>query len=399
MGISFRQHTKTKDKNKGKTKEWEYRIRIKDPINHKYIETSKRGFNSKDEARFAAQKREKELLEGINQIPISLESHLSFWLNEYMKGEIRNNTFELHERNIKNHILPYFKNIILQDINSKLYQKFLNDLADKTYLTLSGEKYYSFRTNQIIHSTMRSALDYAVEIGEIEKNPCSKAKVKSSIKDEDENLCYMETENIANFLNTAYSDNYIYYIFFKTLLLTGMRKGEAAALQWNDIDFERKTININKSLNFQPKIKGQIFGDTKNFTSKREIDIDDMLLIDLKKHKIWTNKQKIKLGKAYHHSFDLVFTKDDGNFLPKSTLFNAFNRILNKANIPQIPIHGLRHTHAVTALEAEIDLKVIQERLGHKSLQITSDIYSHISKKLNKRKTKQYENYMKTILN
>ena len=158
----FRQHTKTKDKNKGKTKEWEYRIRIKDPINNKYIETSKRGFNTKDDARFAAQKREKELLEGINRTPTSLKSHLSFWLNEYMKGEIRDNTFELHERNIKNHILPYFNKIILQDINPKLYQKFLNDLAGKTYSTLSGEKYYTFRTNQIIHSTIHSALNYAV---------------------------------------------------------------------------------------------------------------------------------------------------------------------------------------------------------------------------------------------
>ena len=84
--------------------------------------------------------------------------------------------------------------------------------------------------------------------------------------------------------------------------------------------------------------------------------------------------------------------------MPKSSLFNSFSRILKKDELPNLPIHSLRHTHAVLQLEAGADMKYIQERLGHGSIQITVDVYSHISKKIEVDRMGKFEEHMKNVL-
>ncbi|HFK1753514.1 TPA: site-specific integrase [Bacillus cereus] len=181
---------------------------------------------------------------------------------------------------------------------------------------------------------------------------------------------------------------------------TGMRKGEAAALQWTDIDLKEKTITINKSLDFKlaSKHPEMMFGDTKNYNSKRAITISEGLASDLRFHQKYQNQNKIVLNDCYYFEFNLVFCRNDGNYLPKSSLFNSFSRILIKADIPSLPIHSLRHTHAVLQLEAEASMKYLQERLGHGSMQITADVYSHISKKLDQEAMAEFEEHMRNIL-
>lgn len=107
---------------------WEYRIRYKDPFTQEFKEKTKGGFTTKKEAQLAASEDEKKLLEGYQQEEVSLNDYLITWLNEYKKDTVRKNTFELHKRNIVNHIIPFFKNIKLRDIKPIMYQKFLNQL-------------------------------------------------------------------------------------------------------------------------------------------------------------------------------------------------------------------------------------------------------------------------------
>ncbi|KAA6473752.1 site-specific integrase [Bacillus swezeyi] len=118
----------------------------------------------------------------------------------------------------------------------------------------------------------------------------------------------------------------------------------------------------------------------------------------LQKHKRWHFENKQMLQDGYKHDLNLVFCRVDGDILPKSTLFNAFNRILKRADIERMPIHALRHTHAVLLLESGADMKYIQERLGHKSMMVTADVYSHISKKLDQNRIKDYEDYVSAIM-
>ncbi|WP_074607838.1 tyrosine-type recombinase/integrase [Bacillus paranthracis] len=379
-----------KYRKKGSNKDsWEYRIRYKDLITQKYKEKSKKGFTSKAEAKLAAEEMERQLREGTSPTDESMKDYLITWLNEYKKGTVAPNTFLSHQNNVEKHIVPYFKNILLKDFKPVLYQKFINSLVDNGY---------SRRTIEIVHGTMNNAMEKAIILEKIPKNPCIGVEIKVKVKESE--VKFIESDRIADFLREAYKYDYIYWIFYKALIETGMRKGEAAALQWTDIDLKEKTITINKSLDFRLASKNpeMMFGDTKNYNSKRTITISEGLASDLRFHQKYQNQNKIALNDCYYFEFNLVFCRNDGNYLPKSSLFNSFSRILKKADLPSLPIHSLRHTHAVLQLEAGASMKYLQERLGHGSMQITADVYSHISKKLDQEAMAKFEEHMRNIL-
>lgn len=115
-----------------------------------------------------------------------------------------------------------------------------------------------------------------------------------------------------------------------------MRKGEAAAHKWSDIDFKNKTISINETLDFTAKDKSELFGDTKTFRSTRTITNSQSLSNDLRYHMNWQNQNKLALINAYHHDLNLVLCREDGKFMPKSSLYNAFSRILKRAELPPV---------------------------------------------------------------
>lgn len=274
---------------------------------------------------------------------------------------------------------------MLKEIKPIMYQKFINSLS-----------IYSRRTVEIIHGTMYSALEKAVVIGRIEKNPCTGVTIKGKNRTPNE-FKFLDSHDVPKLLQAAYEYGYIYWIFFKVLIETGMRKGEAAALQWTDIDFKNLTISINKTLDFTAKENESLFGDTKTFNSIRLIKISKNLADELEEHAKYQNRNKINMNDQYRHYLNLVLCKENGEPMPKSSLFNAFSRILKRAELPTVPIHALRHTHAVIMLESGADMKYIQTRLGHGSMQITADVYSHVSKKIESRNMENYEEKMNAL--
>lgn len=161
---------------------------------------------------------------------------------------------------------------------------------------------------------------------------------------------FIPYDKIGDFLNAAIMDNQTYYMFFRFLIETGMRKGEALALQWSNVDFEAGRINIEQTIDYEAKNDEELFSDTKTYHSIRNIPITKRLL-DLNAHRVRQNDNKFRFKALYKYDLDLVFYRKDGSPLPKSTLFNAFRRILKKAGLPEIlSIHTLRHTHAVLML-------------------------------------------------
>lgn len=122
------------------------------------------------------------------------------------------------------------------------------------------------------------------------------------------------------------------------------------------------------------------------------------MINDLSFHRNYQNQNKLALNASYHHDLNLVLGRIDGNYMPKSSLFNAMERILRRAELPQIPIHALRDTHAVLLLEAGATIEYVQKRLGHKNYQVTVDTYSHISKKIEENSLSKFENHMNNVL-
>lgn len=201
--------TFNKYKKKGSNKDfWEYRIYYQDPITRKTKEKSKKGFTSKPEAKLAAEEMERLLREGFEQVPISLKEYLSYWLNDYLKGTIRDNTFDQKEQNIRLHILPYFKDIQLADIKPILYQKFINFLADKGL---------SKRTVEINHWIMHAAYERAIIEKKVKDNPCKGAAMKGKEKSAKDELKFIDSADVSGFLEEAYKYDYIYWLLFSNL--------------------------------------------------------------------------------------------------------------------------------------------------------------------------------------
>jgi len=373
---------------------WSFRYKYKDKITGKQREVKRQGFQSKPLAEKAYEEIKRSIQLGFDSASNeTLAEFLEFWLREYKEGKIAKNTYRIHERNIKNHIVPYFQNIQLDDLSYKLYQKFINHLIENNY---------SKRTVEIVHGTMYGAIQKAKILRKIHDNPCTDVSIYSAKeKREKENkaaIKFIPYDKIEPFLDAALADNYTYYIFFRFLIETGVRKGEALALQWSNVDLSSNRIRIEQSLDYEAASDDELFSDTKTYHSVREIPITNRLAMDLRSHKVRQNDNIFRLKKAYKSDLDLVFCRENGSPLPKSTLFNAFRRILEKAGLPSLSIHTLRHTHAVLLLESNVEMKYIQEALGHGSMQITSDIYTHVSKKIETDSIERFENHTKKII-
>lgn len=368
---------------------WRYRLKYIDPFTQQQREKSDTGFRTKTEAELAAADFLKKLNQGYEQTNVTLTDYIRNWIDTYKKGVVRKNTIKQHENSLNTHIKPYFRQLMLKDLRPDMYQKFLDSCLGKGL---------SRRTVEIINSTVYGAIEHALIQGKLERNPCKGSVIKGDRKKS--SVEFIDSGDIPKFLHAARGYGYIHWIFYKTLIETGMRKGEAAALKWSDIDFDEKTIHIDETLDFQPDNEEELFGDTKTFRSTRTITISSTLVNDLKYHLEWQDQNKANLGESmYRYDLDLVLCRNDGNPMPKSTLFNSFQRILARAELnDDLRIHSLRHTYAVLMLEAGADIKFVQEQLGHGSVQITSDVYAHISKKLEKRSMDKYEQYTATIL-
>lgn len=368
---------------------WEYRLKYKDPFTKKTREKSARGFRTKPEAELAAAEFRKSLKQGYEQTDLPLVEFIRTWIDHYKKGVSRKNTIIQHENNLENHIKPYFKKLMMKDLRPGMYQEFLDHCSKKGL---------SKRTVEIINSTVFGAMEKAVVQGKLERNPCKGTIIKGPEKKRE--LKFIDSEDIPAFLLAARSYGYIYWMFFRLIIETGLRKGEAAALQWSDVNLKEKHIRVNKTLDFQAAKEEELFGDTKTINSERIVSISNALVNDLRTHAAWQNQNKLHLGDHYKHSLNLVLCRENGDIMPKSTLFNAFQRILRRAGLNDaLPIHSLRHTYAVLMLEAGADMKFVQEQLGHSSSQITSDIYAHISKKLEMRNMSKFESFTATIIN
>ncbi|GAB6254495.1 tyrosine-type recombinase/integrase [Peribacillus sp. N1] len=320
---------------------------------------------------------------------ILFNDYLPDWLATYKKNAVKENTYKLHERNVQKKILPLIGHMKIKDLTPTHYQKIINKLADQ-------EK--SKRTVEIIHTTLSNAINKAVSLEMLSKNPCSGVtipnKAINQIK-EDEDLEYLSKDEVFRFLDAALKENWNYFILFKTLIDTGLRKGEALALQILDLDFTENKIKVYKTLNYDALDIDKMFGPPKTETSYRKILIDESLAALLTRHVFKQKEIRLKLADRYHRETTLVFERGNGLPYSKSTLHRAFNRICRKAGITKhITIHGLRHTHAVLLLESGASLKDVQERLGHKSIQTTADVYAHVSKKLEEKSVDGYSNYM-----
>lgn len=230
------------------------------------------------------------------------------------------------------------------------------------------------------HRTLRRALNQAVEWGLMIKNPVLSAKPPKKQKT---SFTILTPEQISKLLAVAKETNsrHQLYTLYLTALSTGMREGELLALRWEDIDFEKQTITVRRTL-----VRGgrnPIFGEPKTTIGERTVTIPAALVSALKDHRRCQLEHRMSLGPEYH-DHGLVWPTAWGWPRVARTLTRNLKILLQKAGLPDIRFHDLRHTHATMLLESGTHPKVVQERLGHSSIDVTMNTYTHVTPNLQK---------------
>lgn len=369
---------------------WRYRIRYKD--NGKFKEVSKSGFRTKRDAQAAANEIERQYSNGIqigaNSIFVS--EYLEEWLQIYKKPNIKRSTYLRLERAIRLHILPTFGMMRLNEIKRTDVVRWVNELDTK-----KGQTKNTIRSNlNVLHDALETAV---YELDYLEKNVAKKIKLPNA-KENDKLKFYSKDElsQLLNYLSSyklgKYSHSIQYYVLFYLLSSTGLRLGEALALEWNDIEDDK--LSINKNLSYDDHNNPTIT-TPKSKSSIRTIKLGEGLLSLLKKHRINKNECILRyqsFNKPLKES--IVFSNENGNYLRHSVVRDFFYKTCERAKVPILSPHALRHSHAVHLLESGANIKYVSTRLGHSTISVTADIYMHITEKIEEDSLKLYQTYM-----
>lgn len=226
-------------------------------------------------------------------------------------------------------------------------------------------------------SVINRIFKYAVLMDVLNSNPFDKV-IKPKSRQTQRKGNFLTKEELKEFLKLAQNATLSYFFPLVHLMAyTGLRQGEAIALKWSDIDFEDKKITVNKTA---VRIKEkQSLQTPKTKNSKRVISIDPNTLSILKNWKKDQIKIYFKNGKHFEGDDNFIFTNQRGDWVHIHNFIPYFKRFVTDHGLKPITPHGLRHTHASLLFGAGVDPKNISDRLGHSTIEITLDLYTHIT--------------------
>ena len=309
---------------------------------------------------------------------ISVDSWYNTWMNEYKKNYIKQGTVDAYESTYRLYIKDKLGKKALADIRPEHIQSIYNKLQKDGY---------NPKTINLVAVVLGGMFKQAYKNQIISKNPVELTTRPRKSK-EKQKFRVMSAAEQKTFLKEAL--NSPYYNYYVVSLGTGMRSGEVRALEWKDIDFKNKIIHVKGTLKFV-KEKGYVKDTPKSVASERDIPMLDEVYNALKKQKKEQRELRFALGedwKPYKGLENLVFTSQyhrKGFGIPIShtainTDIHKITAAIRKAgtDFENVTPHTLRHTFATRGLENGIPPKVMQELLGHTSIVMTLDIYSHV---------------------
>lgn len=352
-----------------------------DPLTGKRKQTTRRGFATKKEAENAAKELSTQLENGLNIVDnkMTLNQFLPKWLDMAAKRKVRETTFDNYQRAVNVRILPILGRVGLTELNGPVCQKFFNHLVDEGL----SERYIEY-----IYTVLNGALEKAIDWDLLLKNPLRKVDIPRGRR---RKYVVWTKEELIRFLQFSKIENVHYSALFFVCGYTGLRRGEMLALKWQDVNFEKGTLHVQRNLIYR---EGNFsYGPLKTESSNRVIKLDDETLRILSQHKKRQSELKLLYGPRYSQE-DLIFCREDGQAIYPRTMTTIFNRVIKKAEVPKIRFHDLRHTHATLLLEAGVSLKEVQERLGHSSIKMTGDIYAHVTDGMKENTSKKFSEYM-----
>lgn len=312
------------------------------------------------------------------------------WWDSY-KHTVKPNTQDFTRKVLKNHIVPLFGAYKLDKLTTPLIQSTMNRLADKTN---KGEKGAYLHYDKI-HGLNKRILQYGVVMQAIPYNPAREVILpRNTKKAEQKKIKHFDNQELKLFLDYLKhlnKDRYRYLYedtLYRFLLATGCRINEALALSWSDIDLDNAVVHITKTLNYKQEIN-----TPKSKASHRDVDIDQATISMLKAYQLRQIQEGWKLGRTE----TVVFSDFIHDYPSNRTLQTRLRTHFKRAGVTNIGFHGFRHTHASLLLNSGIPYKELQHRLGHSTLSMTMDTYSHLSKENAKKAVSFYEKALQSI--
>lgn len=327
------------------------------------------------------------------------------WMDQYSSSQMEDTSYETTESYLRLHILPAIGHIRLSELQPLHIIKLYNKMADEGYMRNGKHMEYSQSTIKRVHQIINSSLNTAVQWQLIERNPCERAKPPKSAKIQKDNYFTLEqTKAFFAQLDKPYSvphggrlpkDGVRHYdiksfeLKYKVLLYMavfgGFRRGELVSLTWDDIDLDNGTVNITKST-ARTKQHGNITKAPKNRNSIRKIVLPDFVMSMLKEYKDQQDNYRAALG-DYWEGDNYIFIQNDGQRIDLSTPNKIVKKVIRIYNaehedkLPDITLHGLRHTSATLLISQNVDVKTVSRRLGHAETSTTMNIYAHALEK------------------
>ncbi len=293
----------------------------------------------------------------------TVAEYLRKWLEDYCRANLAPRTTEGYESIVRCHLIPSLGKIPLTQLKPEhvqsLYSKGLS----------AG---LSHRTIRYIHATLHKSLQTAVKLGMLVRNPTDAVEPP---RVQHREMRTMNESDIHIFLEFAKSTPY--YALFYLALFTGMRRSELLALRWCDVDLILCQLSITRALH-QLQDGSRVIRPPKTAKGRRLISLSPSTTIVLGEHREQQEKLRQSIGSTLTED-TLVFCHEDGSPLLPNSVSHAWTKLANRVGLKGIRLHDARHTHASLMLKQGIHPKIVQERLGHASIQITLDTYSHVA--------------------
>jgi len=304
------------------------------------------------------------------------EEHWFPFLDQLVDGAtLKESTTSSYQHMVVSYVIPELGHIKLTALTTtnlnSLYAKLLKS-GRKNVRGLQSTA-LSATTVGLVHRTIHRMLRDAMQWDMLVKNVAANASPPKSKQEPDKKIKAWSPQELKAFIAATKNDRLgPAWLLFCT---TGLRRGEVAGLKWGDIDLKEGKLKVERTMTvIDHKI---VMGTPKTAHSKRLVALDPETVKALKSLKAIQASEKLAWGVAYKGE-DLIFVKEDGSPVHPRVITRMFQRIAKDQGLPKIPVHGLRHSYATAALEAGVPLKVVSERLGHSSIRVTGDIYSHV---------------------
>lgn len=350
----------------GSTK-YAYRYKYYDRLNRRR-EKSKQGFETQKAAERALIEVKATIMDGGESFVEYDNYTVARWMEVWMdvkKKSWRPDTLVVYKTHLDNHISPLIGKLKLSKLSNMVIQR---DLINPLF-----SKGLSRTSVKGITRTLISALNSAVEERVIKENPVTRLDYGTEGKKKEN---FYNEDQLKKFLNVAKEyDSTTYYTIFLTLALSGMRKGELNGLRWSDIDFEKNTITIERTRS------GEKVGPPKSKNGYRTVDVNSVLINQLKKYKAWCAQVK--------WSKNMSLEKDDYVFIDRYTFTkigayyvnDALRRVLQTTDLPEITPHGLRHTFASILIANKIPTVTVAKIIGDHPATV-EQVYAHSFKRV-----------------